>query len=218
MKTLLSLLRGSMMATVAMALLVSSVARAAPGDHAVIEIDFPALAGAYHIGDNTPSEDPRARSTTFAFPDSVVGLGAMRLVISGTWHIGIVEVTRQDFPAFADTFRWVIPLQMEISAPSLGECYMFSYVGGQDGYWIDSDYFYAECTSGELTASDLVGLDLDVELYCRFDEQPGRRLIEDAFGTAYSVSVELLNAVPNDETTWGAACRTSPQWALSRSP
>ncbi len=191
-------------ATAVTALLAASAVQGAPVDDPVIQIEFPALTGAYHIGDNTPSPDPISRTTTFALPDSVVGVGAMRLVISGTWHMGVVEVTRQDIPAFPDTFLWVIPLQMEISAPSLGECYMFSYAGGQNGYWIDSDYFYAECTSGDLNASDLVGLDLDVELYCRFDKQPGKRLIEDAYGTAHSVSVQLLNAVPNEGTTWGA--------------
>jgi hypothetical protein len=191
-------------ATIMAALFAATIVLGAPGDKADIQIELPALAGDYHIGNSTQSQDPTGRTTTFALPDSVVGVGLMRLIISATWHMGVVELTRQDFPAMPDTFRWVIPLQMEISAPSLGECYLFSYAGGQEGYWIDSDYFYPECPSGDLRASDLVGLDLSVNFYCRFDEQPGKRLIEDAFGTVHSVSVELQSAVPNEDTTWGA--------------
>ena len=191
-------------ATTMAALFAATMALGAPGDKADSQIELPALAGGYHIGNNAPSEDPTGRTTTFALPDSVVGVGLMRLTVSATWHMGVVELTRPGIPATPDTFRWVIPLQMEISAPSLGECYMFSYAGGQEGYWIDSDYFYPECPSGDLRASDLIGLDLSVNFYCRFDEEEGKRLIEDAFGTVHSVSVELLSAVPNEDTTWGA--------------
>ncbi len=189
----------------AIAILAAAAARSAPGDKTQITLDFPTLAGSYHGGDNVPSADPSSRTVSFTIPDSVVALTNMRVVASATWSKGIVEVARTigGF-TYYDTLNLGMPLEMTVTAPSLGKCYLVAQFGGADGSWTDGDHLSSVCASGEPLPNDLIGLELTAEFGCDFLDRPNVRLIQDASGTVHSVSIELWNAVSDESSTWGA--------------
>lgn len=190
---------------IAIAIFAATTAISAPGDKTPIGLDFPTLAGSYHAGNNVPSADPSSRTVSFTIPDSVAAVGLLRLVVSATWTKGIVEVSRTvgGF-TYYDTLSLGMPLEMTVSAPSAGECYLDAQVGGQDGAWTEADYLSSVCLSGEPLPSDLIGLDLTAEFGCDFVERPNVRLIQDASGIVNSVSLELWNVVSDEASTWGA--------------
>ena len=134
----------------------------------------------------------------------MASIGSMLLVVSATWTKGIVEVARTigGF-TYYDTLALGMPLQMNVSAPSLGECHLTALLGGQDGIWTEQDDLSSVCLSGEPHPSDLIGLELTAEFGCHFEERPDLRLIQDAVGTVHSVSVLFMNVVPDESPTWG---------------
>lgn len=189
----------------AIAILSAVTAHSAPGDKTQITLDFPTLAGSYHGGDNVPSTDPSSRTVSFTIPDSVAFLTDMRLVVSATWSKGIVEVARTiGGTTVYDTLTLGMPLEMTVTAPSLGKCYLDAQLGGTDGNWTDWDYLSSVCGSGEPVPNDLLGLELTAEFGCDFLDRPNVRLIQDASGVVHSVTLELWNAVSDESSTWGA--------------
>jgi hypothetical protein len=185
--------------------LVALAALAAPPAHAAdLTIPLPDLAGGYEYHPTVAPNFgyPGLRATTFTFPDGMVDLASVELMISGSWNVG--EITCTTGGPDNDSSPFLSPLGLYLTSDDF------------PGYFVTT----VEVVDGPFTAltgtlrpggwpeepvlEDLVGAEISAELYHDAAIIGICWVSVDPWGTVNDIILAVSGTVPVAATTFSA--------------